>query len=323
VPLAARGVILGAVSIPHRPYPRIALRADTSGGGGEWVATEKIHGANFVIATDGERVCFGKRKDWLAHDEPFFGWQLLRSRLSAAALRAHAHLGAPRVVRIYGELFGGGYPHPDVTPVPGLAPVQTGIWYAPGLEHAVFDVLVEAEGEVFLGHDELVEVAREAELTMAPLIARGTRAEVFRLAVRRESLVPAALGLPPLASNVAEGVVLKPASSLAPAERPVVKRKIEEFAEARFDEAQAFDPGAFLALPELLVLCEPLVNAARVASARSKVGAGEEAIRQEVVLDVLVDLEAMLPRRFAALHPSELERLQAHVGALTLAAMRR
>ncbi|MBL8914398.1 MAG: RNA ligase family protein [Archangium sp.] len=42
----------------HRAYPRIPpqLAADT---GGPWVATEKLHGANLVVAFDGARVRIG------------------------------------------------------------------------------------------------------------------------------------------------------------------------------------------------------------------------------------------------------------------------
>src|SRR5215204_953539 len=72
----------------HRPYPKIPKQHDGSRPplSGSWVATEKIHGANLVVATDGTHDEVGKRKAWLAHDEPFFGWQLLRSDLGAIVM---------------------------------------------------------------------------------------------------------------------------------------------------------------------------------------------------------------------------------------------
>lgn len=308
------------MSIPHRPYPRVLLQADTSSGGGEWTATEKIHGASFVVATDGERVLFGKRKAWLDPSEPFFGWQLLRAELKDAARRVHACFAGSsgaHVVRIYGELFGGAYPHPDVPAIPGLQPVQTGIWYSPRVELALFDILVEREDEArFVGHDELVRAAERSGLRTVPVVARGSRADLFQLAVRRESLVPASLGLPPIAGNLAEGLVFKPAASLPPERRPLVKRKIAEFSESRFGEARPFDASAFLSLAELEELCRALVNPARIASARSKAGESSDAVRQEVVLDVLSDLEALLPHRFAGLSADELAALERHIDAL-------
>jgi hypothetical protein len=75
----------------------------------------------------------------------------------------------------YGELLGGSYPHPAVPAVPGLSPVQTGIWYTPGLAWVAFDALVAAgdddEGEL-LAHRELEELAGAAGLRAAPRSGR-------------------------------------------------------------------------------------------------------------------------------------------------------
>lgn len=120
-------------------YPRIGANAGSAGG--PWVATEKVHGANFVVGVAGDDVRFGKRKAWLARDAAFFGWQLIAAELEERVRAVARAVGAVHVV-CYGELFGGGYPHPDVAEVPGLAPVQTGIWYAPDLRWALFDLLV-------------------------------------------------------------------------------------------------------------------------------------------------------------------------------------
>src|SRR6187402_459091 len=96
----------------HRAAPPRAV-------GGPWVALEKLHGAQLVIGTagtagdTGDTVHVGKRKAWLAPDEPFFGWQLLAAELTAAAWAIARATGAAQTV-LYGELIGGGYPHPDV-----------------------------------------------------------------------------------------------------------------------------------------------------------------------------------------------------------------
>jgi hypothetical protein len=48
----------------HRPYPKISQTlAHVALGDSRWIATEKIHGAQFVVATDGIEVAFGKRDD--------------------------------------------------------------------------------------------------------------------------------------------------------------------------------------------------------------------------------------------------------------------
>lgn len=105
-----------------RSYPKVGSKAASVGG--PWVATEKVHGANFVVGVEGDRVHFGKRKAWLAADEPFFGWQLLAGDLADRSRRLAREVSWPQLV-LYGELVGGGYPHPAVAPVAGLRPVQT------------------------------------------------------------------------------------------------------------------------------------------------------------------------------------------------------
>lgn len=312
----------------HRAFPKLPTSlADSPGSGPRWVATEKIHGAQLVVATDGEQVWFGKRKAWLAAEDPFFGWQLLRNELELAARACHAELGCAQLY-IYGELFGGHYPHADVASLPGISAVQTGIWYAPDLRFAAFDMLVfdtepepDTDSGVFLAHTQLEELAANAELPSVPVLGWGTRRELAALPVRYPSHVPERLGLPPLADNLAEGYVLKPDATLPPRERTVVKHKIAEFDENRFDESMPFDANVHLSVGELLRWATVMVNPMRIASARSKVGEQPSAVLDEVVLDVWIDLEAIFPRRMRALDEREEQQLRAELLELAGAAL--
>lgn len=289
-----------------RPYPKIPLRPETSAGGA-WVATEKIHGANFVIAVDGASVHYGKRKEWLDPDAPFFGWQLVAGDLEPRIRAVAAALGAPSVVA-YGELFGGGYPHPEVSEIPGLSPVQTGIWYHPGLRWALLDLLVltgEADPGTWVSLPETLALAAAHGLFTPPIRGRGKRAELELLPVEFPSAVAGCFGLPPLPDNVAEGLVLKP--ERGGAARPILKKKIPAFSDARFGEAEAWDPRA-VGVAELRYWATQLVNPARIASARSKVGTDPAAILDEVVLDVGVDLEATFPEGWASVDQEDVLR---------------
>ncbi|MBA2540072.1 MAG: RNA ligase, partial [Deltaproteobacteria bacterium] len=275
-----------------RAYPKIGNATDKAGG--LWVATEKLHGANFVIGVAGEVVRFGKRKDWLAPDASFFGWQLIAPELADRARCIARALDAPQVV-CFGELFGGAYPHPDVPSAPGLSAVQTGVWYAPDLRWAMFDLLVatgdDDDGEL-IAFVEVEELAGAAGLTTAPVIGRGRRDDLDRLEVTGPTELPARFGLPAIANNLREGYVLKPDRRMRNGERPILKRKLADFDDARFDEAAAWDP-EHLAIDQLIAWAERLTNPARIASARSKVGTDRAAIIDEAVLDVLVDLETV------------------------------
>jgi Rnl2 family RNA ligase len=283
---------------------------DTRTAAGTWVALEKLHGAHFVAAVKGREVRFGKRKEWLAADTPFFGWQLLADDLRTRALRIAEALGDAECV-VYGELVGGAYPHPNIAAIPGLSAVQTGIWYAPGLHWVVFDILIATADEdegLFLGHSEVETLAHQLGFLVPPLIRRGRRTELESVPIRGPSRFPSMLGLPPLDDNIAEGIILKPDARMAPSERPVIKRKIAEFDDAKFDESSAWSPGR-LSLEELLAWVERLVNPARIQSARSKVGEERNAVLDEVVLDVAIDLELTFHEAWEAAGPEGQARL--------------
>jgi Rnl2 family RNA ligase len=289
----------------HLAYPKIptAKQLSRPGTGGTWIATEKIHGAQVVVACDGGTVRVGKRKAWLDGDEPFFGWQLLRAGFERAA-RIALDDGAA-AVRIYGELYGGHYPHPGVPPVPGASAVQTGVWYAPGVRFALFDVLDHADPDdlgVYRTHAAVARVAGAAGLDVVPVLDRGTRASLDGLPVRFPTRIPQQLGLPPLPDNLAEGLVLRPDAALSPQDRTIVKAKIDEFDEQRFGASLPWDPYTRIPGTDLARIAAGLVNPPRVAGARSKVGqtAGASLV-DEIVLDVMVDLSEAYPAAVAAL----------------------
>jgi Rnl2 family RNA ligase len=312
--------LLGAAhALIHLSYPKIATRLERAGGD-DWIATEKIHGAQLVVGADATQAKIGKRKAWLAADESFFGWQLLRLGLATAAHEIHAALGARGTIHLYGELFGGRYPHADVAPVAGLVPVQTGIWYAPDLRYSVFDIVhVVDETATFLAFDRMRQLAADTGLHTAPLLGRGRLTDLQRLPVRYPSRVARELDLPPIEPNFAEGFVLKPSGAAPFTTRPCAKYKIPEFDEQRFDGANALDENAHLPREALLDLAARLVNAPRLASAQSKVGTHADAVTDEVVLDALVDLHDMFPRHMAGLSPADEAALSQHLARVTRA----
>lgn len=301
-----------------RSYPKIGGSADKIGG--PWIATEKLHGANFVVGVANDEVRFGKRKEWLAPEASFFGWQLIAAELADRARVLAREVAAPQVI-CYGELFGGAYPHPEVEAVPGLSAVQTGIWYCPELRWAMFDLLVARDDEdpgELIAFSELEPMADAAGIAMAPVLGRGRRDELDRIEVSAPTAMPARFGLPELANNRREGFVLKPDKRMTAGERPILKRKLPDFDDARFDEASSWDPG-HLDLEQLLAWTKRLVNPARMASARSKVGSDRAAIVDEVVLDVLVDLETVFAAAWRSLSPDDEARLQATIRQLATA----
>ncbi|GAA1080780.1 RNA ligase family protein [Kitasatospora arboriphila] len=217
------------------PYPKIPERAALSRSAVRaWAATEKVHGAHLALLCEDGAVRAAKRRALLDGDalDGFFGLARIWPALSVAAGRVAAALreelrAAGRVV-LYGELFGGRYPHPAVPPQDGAQAVQTGVWYAPGLHWSVFDAVVEVHGERWWAGDAALRraAAAAAGLPCAPLLGEGPLVRLQELPAAFPSLVPAGFGLPPLAGNLAEGYVLKPAGAVPVAVgRPVLKVK--------------------------------------------------------------------------------------------------
>lgn len=261
---------------------------------GEWVALEKVHGAQLVVGFDqsAQTGYIGKRKEWLRDHDDFFGWQLLAPELINTVGRWAQEIGAQQLIA-YGELFGGGYPHPDVSPMPGMSPIQTGVWYHPGLRWSPFDLLIcqgdDDDGE-FVSYSELCELTDQSPFPPPPLISRGSFGDLLELPINTPTLIPNHFALPAIEDNIAEGVVLRPDRRRSPDAQSLLKRKIATFDDARFGEVTPWDPGA-LDVSDLKTWAYRLVNQARIGSARSKVGDDRDALVDEVVLDVMIDLE--------------------------------
>ncbi|MEW5859631.1 MAG: RNA ligase family protein [Cyanobacteriota bacterium] len=218
-----------------------------------WVVTEKIHGANFCIITDGSEVRFAKRKELLQPDEDFFGHQSLQIKLAQQVKDIFQILQAERpqtfIVSVYGELFGGEYPHSDVAAVPNVQAVQTGIYYSPKIEFCAFDIAVEENSRAakrdYIDYEKALKIFQQVGMLRAESLFTGKYEQALGQNIEFDSTIPALLGLPKLLfSNKAEGIVIKPVKSIyidTPKGRirPIIKRKITEFSEdSRFHQAE-------------------------------------------------------------------------------------
>ncbi len=113
----------------------------------KWVVTEKVHGANFCFIYEKGAFKYGKRKDYLAWTDDFFGFQLIVNKIENNILRLFEKLsskinGSKHI--IYGELFGGKYPHPEVVLEKNIQAIQIGVDYSPKSQFCAFDFVVES-----------------------------------------------------------------------------------------------------------------------------------------------------------------------------------
>ena len=215
--------------IQFKPYPSIGNASDA-----DWMARvrenlecddretktlfavqEKVDGANVSFLCDDLDVRMARRTAILDPLEPFFGYQEVLERYSGHVYHIFNLLRqsypAMTSIAVYGELFGGAYPHPDVEPVPLARPVQKGIWYAPGHDFYAFDIYVFTEGgDFFLPVLEANKLFSTAGLLYAWNRFIGPLEDCLAYPHVFPTSIPAELGLPPLADNLCEGVVIKP-----------------------------------------------------------------------------------------------------------------
>lgn len=279
-----------------------------------YVVTEKVHGANFCIiasrSDDFMSVKFAKRTAVLGSmddAEDFYSCRstgLLRRLTPCGAAVLERLVGndsgdSPvKAVHIYGELFGGSYPHPDVQAIPGMEPVQIGVWYAPDLHFMAFDVVVETcRGRSYLPFDNARNTCVQSGLMFAEPLFRGTLAQCVDYKIEFTTTIPRRLGLPPIPlnadcseSNLAEGCVVRP--EIEPtcrisgvragkeSMRGLFKRKIAQFSEKRYQNdnwKKGKDGGGgegFSVTPEELTRIEilALITEQRLDNVLSKIG---------------------------------------------------
>lgn len=295
-----------------------------------WAVTEKIHGANLCFAVEARGLRVACRSRWLTDDEDFFGHRALVPGLEGrlAALRASLALDEATTLLVYGEIFGGAYPHPDVPAVAGVEPVQTGIWYAPGVHWRAFDLATEGPaGRRYVSYERACELWDHREIPYVRPLLIGREAEAMAHPVEFATTIPAELGLPPIAKNLAEGVVVRPWGEVRVHDgagrevRPRLKRKLPAFAEdARFHEASAWAEASAGQRSALTQHASWLVTEPRLWAVRSKLGAVErqgEAGRRQLVAalaeDALASLEEAWGEAVTGLPAGERGRLERFV----------
>eukprot|EP00940_MAST-03C_sp_MAST-3C-sp2_P003159 g3159.t1 len=230
-----RRLIADALDGGHFPYEKMSTswsaKSPKEKFKGSYVATEKIHGANFSFVTDGKKICVASRTKILSASDStdFFGCFRtgLVARTEPRALAAFREVQKlygqdnVRVIWIFGELFGGFYPGEETQS--GARLVQHGVLYSPRLEFCAFDVAFSADPDgtgtrTYLPFTQMRSICTQLNIfTVRPLI-RGTLQDCLSYPISFDSTIPKLLGYSPLpkglTKNRAEGIVIRAASAL-------------------------------------------------------------------------------------------------------------
>ena len=205
-----------------------------------WAVQEKVHGANVSFLCDDLDVRMARRTAVLAPEERFFGYQEVLERYSGQVYHVfnRVRLSCPRMtaIALYGELFGGSYPHPDVVQDPARQPVQQGVHYAPGYDFYAFDLYVfTPEGGFFLPVAEATALFSAAGFLYARNLYIGRLDDCLNYPCVFPTTLPTELFLPSLEGNFCEGIIIKPLVPvlLGDGTRICIKKKNPAFSQRR------------------------------------------------------------------------------------------
>ncbi|GGB94067.1 RNA ligase family protein [Dyadobacter sediminis] len=277
----------------------------------EWVVTEKVHGANFSFIYSDRKLQFAKRKEMLGWKDDFFGFQLVAGKIENQITDLFEELSeafpAEKYV-VYGELFGGIYPHPDVPARVNVHAIQTGIYYSPDIDFYAFDIALEPgnkQRKYYLDYKTAEAYFRKYNLVHAKSLLTGKLDDALNFNKQINSTVPAQLKLPAIDNNLIEGIVIKPLGFTPKSEldfRPMLKLKNPEFEEnKKFHQAKKwfFVPDVLLKSEELGFLLDGIKNYItenRLSSVISKIGSLAfhnpvrlNSIKEEFLKDVITD----------------------------------
>lgn len=280
----------------------------------KWAVTEKVHGANFSFIFEDGNLSYAKRKEPLTWTDDFFGYQLLVEKIDIAIRKLFQIISQTWQFdrcTVYGELFGGEYPHPEVKPDHKVQAIQTGIYYSPSISFCGFDIALELkEKRNYLDYKLATKYFEDAGVFYAKPLLIGSFTEALNYDINFQSFIPSQLGLPALdQDNLTEGVVIKPMTNVVlntakGKMRPILKIKNDKFSEEKkFHESKKWSflpekPPTAEELAFILPDLQAFITANRLQNVLSKTGsldatntARREQVRTLFLEDVLESFE--------------------------------
>lgn len=210
--------------------------------GGEWVAREKIHGTNFSLIIERDKVTCAKRTGPILPAEDFYGYEIVLKKYDKAIKGVQEVMDSistsvPVTYQVFGEFAGGG--------------IQKGVDYGEK-DFYVFDIIINTEsGDTYYMSDyEMQDFCNTFGFKMAPMLGRGTFDALIMIpndldsvlaaynVTASEDLVEAnncVFDANVIGDNTAEGYVLKPCFSkwLPNGARVAIKCKNSKFSEKK------------------------------------------------------------------------------------------
>jgi Rnl2 family RNA ligase len=261
----------------------------------EWIAEVKIDGSNLQCCLDcDDQFIVGSRTRFLKAGTDFQGYEramrnenvqdclikmksLIRERFSE---NFDAVKNNRFVLRVYGELCGGMYRHPDIEKVKGAVKIQGRVSYHPDNVWIPFDIELTDENDniIFVfSQTAVVSLCKSVGLPTPIIIKKGTFDELINLPNDFNDPTGQILfGLPKIENNITEGIVIKPNELLRfkNGSRVMVKSKNDKFKEKTKKEPKK--PKEIIPMNELELkyfeLYREFITESRLLSVISKIG---------------------------------------------------
>ncbi len=245
-----------------------------------FVVQEKVHGSNCSFLCDGAEIQFAKRTAVVAEGEEFYQWQELADRYRERIFKLYRMLKGrfPTLISaiVYGELFGGAYPHKDVKRIGAMSAIQKGVYYCPGHDFYGFDIYVYLpENAFYLDVDTANRIFAEAGFLYAETLFEGSLDECLAQPNAFPSTIYKHFGLPEIEDNICEGIVIRPKEPLyiPNGARIIIKSKNARFAEKKAVKHAPKVPRAIAdEVTELLTLAEAYFTETRLDNVKSHIG---------------------------------------------------
>ena len=298
----------------------------------EFIVQEKVHGSNVCFVTDGQTVSFGKRTGFVEAGEKFYDYENLLERYMprVIALFSTVNESIPdlKMLAVFGEMFGGKYPHSDVKNDSKTVVIQKGVFYCPNHEFYAFDLYVNTENSGrYLTVDEANALFERGGFFYAKTLFRGTLAECLKYPNNAPSRISTWMGLPPLENNICEGIVIRPVEPtyLSNGARVLLKNKNARFAEKKSIKKRTpklfVEPSYSEQLNNLLPIAEQYITENRLNNVVSKIGHVSVPKDTGKLIglfskDILEDFLKEHSGEYATLEKSEQKILNIHVNKL-------
>lgn len=197
----------------------------------DYIVQEKVHGTNICFITDGQSIVCARRNEIIMENETFYNVHIVMEKYKNQILALYQDIAnqyLTKTISIYGELFGGGYPHPDIPIDHKSQLVQRGIYYAPSNDFYAFDILIN--GESYLNTEMVNQLFEKHKFLYAKTLFKGNLSDCLSYPNAFKTTIPQEFNLPELEGNICEGVVIRPIKPLflKSGERIIVKNKNEK-----------------------------------------------------------------------------------------------